>query len=183
VKPAETVLVHGATGGAGTAAVQLARAAGLKIIGTAGTSEGLDFIRAQGAEHAINHRDPDHWDQVMEITNGAGVDVVLEMLANVNLAQDLKIVGREGRIVVIGSRGTVEIDPRDAMVKEATILGVLLFNASETELATIHRVLGERLAAGKLCPEIGQTFPLKDASLAHEAVLHSHAFGKIALIP
>ena len=58
VKPAETVLVHGATGGAGTAAVQLARAAGLKVIGTAGSSEGLDFIRSQGAEHAINHRDP-----------------------------------------------------------------------------------------------------------------------------
>lgn len=183
VRKGETVLVHGATGGVGTAAVQLAQAAGLKVIGTAGTPDGLEFVRSQGADHAIDHRDPHHGEQVLKLTHGAGVDVVIEVLANVNLGSDLKMVAYGGRIAVIGSRGTVEIDPRDAMVKEAAILGVLLFNATADELAIIHSGLFQGLDRGDLKPVIGQTFPLSDAPKAHKAVLQSHAFGKIVLVP
>jgi NADPH2:quinone reductase len=182
-KAGETVLVHGATGGVGIAAVQLARAAGLKVIGTGGTAEGLELVRQQGAHYVVNHRDPDHLEQVRSLTEGRGVDIVLEMLANVNLGRDLKIVGYGGRIVVIGSRGTVEIDPRDAMIKDATILGALLFNASEPELSGIHAALVAGLESGTLKPVIRQELPLDDAPRAHMAVMESHAHGKIVLIP
>jgi NADPH:quinone reductase len=182
-KQGETVLVHGATGGVGTAAVQLARAAGMKVIGTSSTREGLEFILRLGADHAVDHRDPAHLEKVLDLTGRSGVDVVLEMLANVNLGGDLKMVAYGGRIVVIGSRGTVEIDPRDAMVKDAAILGVLLFNASEGELARIHAALVAGLHQRNLKPVIGQEIPLHDAKRAHDTVMQSHAFGKIVLIP
>ncbi len=182
-KKGETVLVHGATGGVGTAAVQLARAAGMKVIGTAGTPEGLDYLLRQGADHAVDHRDRAHLERVMDLTDGAGVDVVLEMLANVNLGGDLKMIAYGGRVVVIGSRGPVEIDPRDAMIKDAAILGVVLFNASERELRAIHQALVQGLQNGDLKPVIGQEIPLSAAPQAHEAVMKSHAFGKIVLMP
>jgi NADPH:quinone reductase len=179
----ETVLVHGATGGVGTAAMQLARAAGMRVIGTAGTPDGLDFLLRQGADHAVDHRDRGHVEKILDLTDGAGVDVVLEMLANVNLGSDLKMIAYGGRIVIIGSRGPVEIDPRDAMIKDAAILGVLLFNASEGELSAIHRALGDGLHRGDLKPVIGQEMPLSAAAKAHDAVLKPHACGKIVLIP
>ncbi len=182
-KKGETVLVHGATGGVGTAAVQLARAAGMRVIGTAGTPEGLEFVRRQGADHAVSHRDRDQREKILALTDGAGVDVVLEVLANVNLGMDLKMIAYGGRIVVIGSRGPVEIDPRDAMVKDAAILGVVLFNASDSELSEIHRALVAGLQNRDLKPVIGEEIALTDAAQAHEEVMKSHAFGKIVLIP
>ena len=97
----EVVLVHGATGGVGTAAVQLARAAGMTVIGTGGTEKGRSNVAAQGAHNVLDHHAPDYLDQVLSLTGGNGVNVILEMLANVNLAKDLGILGRLGRVVVI----------------------------------------------------------------------------------
>src|SRR4029453_496971 len=84
----ETVLVHGASGGGGIAAVQLAHAAGMTVIGTGGTDRGRQLVREQGADHVLDHHAPDYLDQLMALTGGRGVDVVLEMLANVNLEKD-----------------------------------------------------------------------------------------------
>lgn len=182
-KAGETVLVHGATGGVGIAAVQLARAEGMNVIGSGGTKEGIDLVVQQGAHHTVDHRDPDHLEQVLNLTEGRGVDVVIEVAAHLNLGNDLKILGQGGRIVVIGSRGTVEIDPRDAMMRDAAILGVLLFNASEDDLAAIHAALGDGLEKERLRPMIGKEFPLADAAKAHTSVMESRAFGKIVLIP
>ena len=92
----ETVLVHGASGGVGTAAVQIARAHGMQVIGTAGTAEGLALVRAQGAHHVLNHREADYLQQMPALTGGRGVDVVLEMLANVNLDRDLDVLAPGG---------------------------------------------------------------------------------------
>lgn len=114
-KPGEMVLVHGASGGVGIAAVQLARAHGLRVFGTAGSDEGLKLAREQGAHEVFDHRAPEHFEQVMKTTGGHGVDVILEMLANVNLGKDLAILAKGGRVVIIGSRGPVEINPRDTM--------------------------------------------------------------------
>lgn len=181
--PAEILLVHGASGGVGTAAVQLARAHGMVVIGTAGSERGRELVLAEGADHALDHHAPDYLEQLMALTHGKGVDVILEMLANVNLAKDLTVLAKGGRVVVIGNRGTVEINPRDAMARDASILGMVLFNGSEKELVSIHAAIVAGLANGSLRPVVGQELPLTEAPRAHEAVLEGGAHGKIILVP
>jgi NADPH2:quinone reductase len=182
-RPGETVLVHGASGGVGTAAVQIAHACGLRVIGTAGTEEGLALVRSQGAHHVLNHRDADYLQRLPPLTGGRGVDVVLEMLANVNLDRDLDLLAPLGRVVVIGNRGRIEIDPRKSMARDAAILGMTLFNATREHLEEIHAGIGAGLENGSLNPVIGKEFPLADAAKAHVAVMESGALGKIVLVP
>jgi NADPH2:quinone reductase len=179
----ETVLVHGASGGVGIAAVQLARAAGARVIGTAGSDKGRELVLAQGAHHVLNHREPGYLDALRELTCHGGVDVIVEMLANVNLDQDLLALATGGRVVVIGSRGRVEIDPRNAMAREAAILGMILFNASEKELASMHAAIVAGLENGTLRPVVSRELPLAEATAAHHAVMEASTFGKIVLIP
>jgi NADPH:quinone reductase len=182
-KPGETVLVHGGSGGVGSAAIQLARAAGMVVLATAGTDAGIELCRREGATQVFNHRTPDYAQQILAATGGRGVDVVLEMLANVNLNTDLGLLAFRGRVVVIGNRGTTEIDARQTMARDADIRGMTLFNTSPAELVEIHAALGAGLRAGTLRPVIGREFPLADARLAHEAVLAPGAVGKIVLTP
>jgi NADPH2:quinone reductase len=181
--PGETVLVHGASGGVGTAAVQLARAAGLRVVGTAGTKEGRRLVLEQGAHEVLDHRAPDYLGRLNDLTGGRGADVILEMLANVNLDRDLGVVAKGGRVVVVGSRGTVEINPRQAMTRDASILGMTLFNIPPQELQSIHAALGAGLEAGTLRPVVGRELPLSEAARAHEEVLKPGAYGKIVLVP
>lgn len=181
--PGEVVLVHGASGGVGIAAVQLARTAGMTVIGTGGTEQGRRLVIEQGAHHVLDHHEPGYLQQALALTNGRGVDVILEMLANVNLGKDLGILARNGRVVVIGSRGTVEINPRDTMSRDASIMGMVLLNTPEPELASLHAALGAGLENGTIRPVIGQEFPLSEAPRAHEAVMKPGAYGKIVLIP
>jgi len=182
-KPGETVLVHGASGGVGTAAVQLARARGLRVLGTAGSDQGRKLAIEQGAEEVFDHGAPDHFEQVMNATNGRGVDVIVELLANVNLGKDLTILGKGGRVVVIGSRGRIEIDPRDTMQRDADIRGMVLPNASAADMASIHAALIAGLENGTLRPVIGKELPLSEAAQAHRAVMEPGALGKIVLVP
>ena len=179
----ETVLVHGASGGVGTAAVQLARAAGLTVIGTVGTPKGAELAKQSGAHFIFDHTKPDYLADVMMATNGHGVDIILEMLANVNLGKDLTVVAMNGRVIVIGSRGKVEIDARDAMKRDADIRGMMLANTSVKDKAGIHAALQAGLENGTLNPVIGQEFPLANAKQAHEAIMKPGSYGKIILIP
>jgi NADPH2:quinone reductase len=181
--PGETVLVHGASGGVGIAAVQIARAAGMTVIGTGGTDKGRELVLKEGAHHVLDHRAPGYLEQLMSLTNGRGVDVILEMLSNVNLAKDLTLLAPRGRVVVIGCRGTIEINPRDAMARDADILGMSLFNGTPAELAAVHAALVAGLENGTLRPVVGQEMPLADAPRAHVAVMEAGAYGKIVLIP
>ncbi len=181
--PGETLLVHGASGGVGIAAVQLARAAGLQVIGTAGTEKGHALVRSEGAHHVLDHRAPDYLQKVSSLTSSRGVDVILEMLANVNLGKDLPLLAMGGRVVVIGSRGAVEINPRDTMGRDAAILGMSLWNTPEREMARIHTALVAGLENGTLRPIIGQELPLVEAPRAHQKVMESGAYGKIVLLP
>jgi NADPH2:quinone reductase len=180
--PGETVLVHGATGGVGIAAVQLARAHGMMVIGTGGTERGLTLVREQGAAVAVSHREPNYLEDVMKATGGRGVDVILEMAAHTNLDKDLGLLSLHGRVVVIGNRGRVEIDARQAMARDAAILGMTLFNVSPADLASIHSALVAGLANGSLNPIVGREMPLADAARAHEAIMEPGALGKIALV-
>ena len=182
-RPGETVLVHGASGGVGSAAVQIARAHGMQVIATAGTDDGVRMVREQGAHHVLNHRQPDYMNQVPTVTGGRGVDVVLEMLANVNLDRDLDVLALHGRVVVIGNRGRVEIDPRKLMGRDGAILGMTLFNTTRDDFQTIHAGLAAGLENGTLTPVIGKQMPLADAAKAHTAVMEAGAFGKIVLMP
>jgi NADPH2:quinone reductase len=179
----ETVLVHGASGGVGVAAVQLARAAGLVVIGTGGTEKGRKLVRDEGAHHAVDHRALDYLQQVMALTGGRGVNLILEMLANVNLGKDLPVLAFGGRVIVIGSRGTVEMNPRDLMSRDASVIGMALFNAPAEKLASIHAALEAGLENGTLRPVVGREIPLAEAAKAHVAVMEPGAFGKIVLVP
>jgi NADPH2:quinone reductase len=181
--PGETILVHGASGGVGLAAVQLARAHGMRIIGTAGSERGRQLVKEQGAHLVLDHTAPDYLKGLTDVTDGKGADVILEMLANVNLAKDLTVVAKFGRIVVIGNRGTIEINPRDAMGRDATVMGIVLFNASERELNSLHAAIAAGLSTGVLRPVVGREYPLREAAKAHVQVLAPGAYGKIVLIP
>jgi NADPH2:quinone reductase len=181
-KPGETVLVHGASGGVGTAAVQLARARGLRVLGTAGSDEGRKLVRDQGAHEVFDHRAPDHFEQIMNATNERGVDVIVELLANVNLGKDLTILAKGGRVAIVGSRGRVEIDPRDTMQRDVDLRGMVLPNTPPAEMASIHAALVAGLENGTLRPVIGKKFPLAEAVQAHRAVTESRALGKIVLV-
>jgi NADPH2:quinone reductase len=182
-KAGETILVHGASGGVGTAAVQMARAVGLTVIGTGGTDRGRALVAEQGAHHVLDHRAPGYLDQVMAITEGRGVDIVLEMLANVNLDKDLTVLAKRGRVIVVGNRGRVEIDPRATMARDADIRGMTIMNATDDDLRGIHAAIVAGLENRTLRPVIGKELPLAEAPKAHEAVLEPGAHGKIVLIP
>jgi NADPH2:quinone reductase len=179
----ETVFIHGASGGVGIATVQLARAAGLRVIGTASTDQGKKLVEHEGAHQILDHSSSDYLDQAMALTGGRGMDVIIEMLANVNLGKDLTILAHAGRLVIVGSRGTVEINPRDAMGREAVIHGMTLWGTSPADMASIHAAVGAGLENKSLRPVVGREFPLSEAAQAHEAVMKSGAYGKIVLLP
>jgi NADPH2:quinone reductase len=180
--PGESVLVHGASGGVGTAAVQLARAHGLTVFATAGTPQGEKLVMEQGAHHVLNHRGANYLNDLMKLTGGAGVNLILEMLANVNLGKDLTVLAPKGRVVVIGSRGRVEIDPRDAMRRDAAILGMVMPNATDTDRFGIFAALTAGLENGTLRPVVGREVPLAEAARAHQMVMEPGAHGKIVLV-
>lgn len=181
-RPGEVVLVHGATGGVGIAAVQIAKSHGMIVIGTGGTERGLELVREQGADAVFNHKENGYVDAILRETGGRGVDIVLEMAAHINLDKDLSLLARNGRVVVIGNRGRVEIDARQAMGRDAAILGMTLFNSSPSELSAIHAALGAGLSTGALHPIVGREMPLTEAPRAHEAVMEPGALGKIILV-
>lgn len=179
----ETLFIHGASGSVGTAAIQLARARGLNVIGSAGTERGKALVLEQGANHVLDHTSDGYIDELRELTGGEGPSLILEMLANVNLAKDLSVIARYGRIVIIGNRGTIEINPRDTMGRNVDIRGLALWNCPPDGMARIHAALGAGLANGTLNPVINTEMPLADAAQAHAKVLEPGAYGKIVLVP
>jgi len=213
----ETVLVHGASGAVGIAAVQWVLGTYQTVIGTASSEEGRKLLEEQGATFVLDHQSEppavaggltqptqnaeinsnasdanlqppataggsdSYLERIKEITDGKGVSLVLEMLANKNLQNDLEILEKSGRIVIIGNRGSLEFNPRAAMSKDATIYGMSLFNASDAEMDEIHTAINDKLANGDINPFIGKFFPLAEAAAAHHWIIEEKAFGKIVL--
>lgn len=181
LKPGETVLIHGASGGVGTLAVQMARACGAYVIGTAGNDEGLALVKQLGAHAALNHSDPGHFNEILSLTEKAGVDVIIEALANVNLEQDAEILALYGRIVVVGNRGSINFTPRLLMIKESAVLGMAIWNASPAEYASSIAAIGAGLESGVLRPVAGNEYPLEAAAQAQADILINSARGKMVL--
>jgi NADPH2:quinone reductase len=179
----ETVLVHGASGGVGIATVQLARAAGLRVLGTAGSAKGLELVTREGAHEAFDHSKAGYQEEIMRATGGRGVDIIVEMLANVNLANDLKLLATNGRVIVVGNRGDVTINARDLMVRRGSIRAFTLWAITEAEAAEMHAGLLAAMESGTLRPVVGKEIPLAEAARAHKEILEPGTAGKMVLIP
>jgi NADPH2:quinone reductase len=182
-RASETVLVHGASGGVGSAAVQMARAMGLTVFGTAGTQKGTDLAKREGAHQIFDHSKAGYQEEILKATGGRGVDVILEMLANVNLAADLKLLATNGRVIIIGNRGEITINPRDLMLRRASARGFTLWAVTPEEEKEIHAGLIAGLENGTLRPVVGKELPLAEAARAHKEILEPGAAGKIVLVP
>ncbi|HKD51765.1 MAG TPA: NADPH:quinone reductase [Candidatus Acidoferrum sp.] len=182
-RASETVLVHGASGGVGSAAVQMARTIGLTVFGTAGTSKGLELVKREGAHQVFEHRKTGYAEEIMKATGGRGVDIILEMLANVNLATDLKLLATNGRVIIIGNRGEITINPRDLMARRASARGFTLWAITPEEEADVHAGLIAGLENGTLRPVVGKELPLAEAARAHTEILEPGASGKTVLLP
>ena len=178
----ETVLVHGASGGVGIAALQIARAMGLTVLGTAGTPRGLEIARREGAHRVFDHHKSGYQEEILLATGNRGVDIILEMLANVNLSHDTKLLANNGRVIVIGSRGEVTINPRELMGRRASIRAFTLWGITAEEEADIHAGLFAGLENGALRPIVGKELPLGEAPRAHKDILEPGSAGKIVLI-
>ncbi len=179
----ETVLIHGASGGVGIAGVQLARAAGLTVFGTASSQRGLDLAKREGAHQVFDHSKPGYLDEIMKAAGGRGVDIVLEMLANVNLANDMKLLATNGRVIVVGNRGEITVNPRDLMSRRGSVRGFTLWALTAPEEADVHAGIIAGLENGTLRPVVGKELPLSEAARAHKEILEPGAAGKIVLIP
>src|SRR6476620_5221338 len=179
----ETVLVHGASGGVGTAALQIARAMVLKVFGTAGTPKGFEMAKREGAHQVFDHRKGGYQEEILQATGNRGVDIILEMLANVNLSHDTKLLANNGRVIVIGSRGEVTINPRELMGRRASIRAFTLWGITAEEEADIHAGLYAGLENGTLRPIVGKELPLAEAARAHQEILEPGSAGKIVLVP
>jgi NADPH2:quinone reductase len=179
----EAVLVHGASGGVGTAAVQMARAMGLTVFGTVGTQKGADLVNREGAHQVFDHSKAGYLEEIMKATGGRGVDIVLEMLANVNLSADLKLLATNGRVIIIGNRGEITINPRDLMPRRASVRGFTLWAITPAEEVQIHAGLIAGLENGTLRPVVGKELPLAEAARVHKEILEPGAGGKIVLVP
>ncbi len=182
-RASEIVLVHGASGGVGSAAVQMARAMGLTVFGTAGTQKGADLVKREGAHQVFDHRQAGYQEEILKATGGRGADVILEMLANVNLAADLKLLATSGRVIIIGNRGEITINPRDLMLRRASARGFTVWAITPGEEAEIHAGLTAGLENGTLRPVVGKELPLAEAARAHKEILEPGAAGKIVLVP
>ncbi|XP_019499536.1 PREDICTED: quinone oxidoreductase [Hipposideros armiger] len=167
----------------GLAACQIARAYGLKVLGTAGTEEGQNIVLQNGAHEVFNHREVNYIDKIKKSVGEKGIDVIIEMLANVNLNNDLNLLSYGGRVIVVGNRGSIEINPRDTMAKETSIIGVALYSSTKEEFQQFAAALQAGMEVGWLRPVIGSQYPLEKVAQAHENIIHcSGATGKMILL-
>ena len=179
IKPGETVFIHGASGGVGSLAVQLARRTGTFVMGTAGDPEGMTLIEKLGAHRAFNHRSPGYLEAVKQETGEHGPDVIIEMVANINLMKDMELLAKYGRVVIVGNHGTLEFDPRSAMTKDAVVMGMNIGNMLQEDYIANMYTLSAAMETG-LHTIIGKELPLCQAEQAHRDVGEGKG-GKVVL--
>ena len=188
LKAGETVLVQAAGGGVGLAAVQLAKAAGATVLGTASTAEKLAKLREYGLDHGINYKEADCASEVMKFTNGRGADLVVDSVGGKTLETSIASLAYRGRLSWVGNAGR-ETDPpvvSPIMQKNASITGVFLgaeFSANPARTRPMIESIVSRVAAGELKVVIDRTFKLSEAADAHRYIESRGAFGRVLLVP
>lgn len=175
-KAGDKVLVHGASGAVGLAACQMAKAHGMTVVGTAGTPQGMELVKDNGAHLVFNHREKGYLEQAAEAVGGEGFDVIIENASDVNLGSDLTIISAGARVVVVGNRGNVEISPRFLMTEEASIVGCALFRSTPEEWRETSAAVVAGVEMGFLTPVIDKEYSMEDVQEAHANVL-SHEGG------
>ena len=189
LKAGESLLVHGGSSGIGTTAIQLGKAFGATVYITAGTSDKCEFCNNLGADAAINYREQNFSEEINRLTEGKGVNVILDMVGGPYFPKNIRLLADEGRLVQIalmqGSKA--EVDFRSLLLKRVTLTGSTLRPRSVEEKTKIAQALQKNvwplLESGAIRPIIHETFPLKQASEAHRLMESSAHIGKILLKP
>ncbi len=187
LQPSETLLVHGGSSGIGTMAIQLARAVGARVIVTAGSAAKLEACRDLGAEVLVNYRDEDFVEAVARATDGAGANVVLDIVGAKYLSRNVSALATSGRLVIIGMQGGSrgELDIAALLAKRAAVIATSLRARPAAEKATIVAAVREHvwplIAAGRVRPIVQSRHPLADAAAAHRELEASEHVGKILL--
>ncbi|WP_318247672.1 NADPH:quinone reductase [Solibacillus merdavium] len=181
VKAGQTVFIHGASGAVGLQAVQIAKALGAKVIGTASRESGKQLVKEAGADIVLDHITEQTIHTVLEQTDGKGPNVIIEFLANENLQTDLQMIAKQGVIVVVGNRGEININPRLIMQKECDVRGMVLFNITAGEHQQLIQNVAKLLDNQQLKPVIGYSYPLEEASIAFNAVINGEHNGKVVV--
>ena len=161
-KPGETVLVHGASGGVGIAAVQIASGLGLTVIGTASTPEGQELVKNAGAHFVFNHYEEGYLEKIKEAAGERGIDLILENSGDKNLRKDIGLVRDQGRIILIGSRAPdAAVNVIDTLFHEILVKGLSLFKITDNQLFETREALSAGAKVGWLNPYIWKEFPLE----------------------
>lgn len=187
LKPGETLLVQGGSSGIGVTAIQIAKAAGSTVIVTVGSDDKAAACLALGADHAINYRTQDFVEQVKALTNGRGVDVILDMVAGDYIARELTCLADDGRLVLIAVQGGVKsaIDAGQVLRRRLTVTGSTLRPRPVAFKAAIAAALRERVwpwvASGAIKPVIFRSFPAEQAAEAHALMETNQHIGKLVL--
>eukprot|EP01063_Lacrimia_lanifica_P038682 TRINITY_DN8278_c0_g2_i1.p2 TRINITY_DN8278_c0_g2~~TRINITY_DN8278_c0_g2_i1.p2 ORF type:complete len:343 (+),score=128.95 TRINITY_DN8278_c0_g2_i1:62-1030(+) len=181
-KPGERLFIHGASGGVGLIAIQLAKTLGMYVVGTADTPALATRLTSIGADKAFCHNDAGY---TKEVAAAGPYDLIIECLANVNLQHDLTFAAKQGRVVIVGSRGPTQVNPRDIMTKEVDVRGVFLTAQTEQQKqrAVAHLVAGMR--QGTVKPVVSEVLPLSEAPTAHVKIMDPkrETLGKIVMRP
>jgi len=187
LKAGETLLIHGGSSGIGTAAIQLAKAFGARVITTAGSAEKCDACRKLGADIAVNYKSEDFVAAVKDATGGAGAELIVDMVGGDYIARNYEAAAVEGRIVQIAFQGSprATVDFRRIMLKRLHHTGSTLRSRAIPDKAAIalavERNVWPLIAAGRVRPVMDSTFPLRDAAKAHARMETSAHIGKIVL--
>ena len=187
VQEGDCVLIHGATGGIGTMAIQMVAAFGAVPMVTAGSAEKLELARSLGAKVLINYKEQDFVEAVQDATDGHGADVILDVVGAKYLQKNLDALAVAGRLVIIGLQGGVkaELNLNQLMTKRAAVIGTTLRGRPVEEKSAIMQAVGQYiwplLASGQIRPLVDRTFPLAEAAAAHEYFDSGQHTGKILL--
>ncbi len=181
LKPAETVLIHAAGSGTGSAAVQVAKLAGAYVIATAGADEKLAKAKGIGADETINYNKSDFAEEVKKITNKKGVDLIFDQIGASVWDKNIQSLGVQGRLLLVGvvGGGTTSLNLGPIIMRDISILGVTVFNAPHKNLETVVNLV----SLGRLRPAVDKTFPLKEAAAAQRHIEDRNQFGKVILNP
>jgi putative PIG3 family NAD(P)H quinone oxidoreductase len=187
LRPEETLLVHGGAGGLGTMAIQLGHAFGARVLATAGSEAKLELCRSLGADVAVSYREQDFVEEVRAATDGAGADVILDIIGAKYLGRNLDALATDGRLVVVGLQGGVkgELDLGRLMAKRGVVTGALLRPRPVEQKAAICAAVVEHvwplLEQGRVRPVVHAVLPLDRVAEAHQLMDDGAHDGKIVL--